>query len=125
MISKPINSFLKNKFQEIHKAAIEKANTDFKDFQIKISSFDDHFDKYKLLCNEEERLDNLKEKHDHPYYIEYHSSPDWLLEQFASRCFLLNVDEGEELADAIYLGCYSWEITQSKIRLRKGIPGYT
>lgn len=125
MISKPINSFLKSKFQEIHKAAIEKANTDLKDFQIKINSFKNHFDRYKLLCNEQERLDNLKEKHAHPYYIEYHSSPDWLLEQFASRCFLLNVDEGEELAEAIYLGCYSWDITQIKIELRKDIPEYT
>lgn len=125
MISKPINSVLKAKFKEIHKAATVRANEEYKIFESKLAAFDNHFDKFKLLYDETRRLDNLIEDHPYQYYVQNHSSEEWLLDQFAGRCFLLNIDEVQELENAIYLGTYDYSVSQKYWELKKQIPKYS
>jgi hypothetical protein len=125
MISKPINSVLKSKFKEIHKAATARANQDYKVFESKLAALDSHFDKFQLLYEETRRLDKLTEDHPHQFYVQNHSSEEWLLDQFAGRCFLLNIDEAGELEDAIYLGAYDYAVSQRYWELKKEIPKYS
>ena len=125
MISKPINSVLKTKFQKIHQAAITKANADYTLFQNKLNGLDNHFDKFKMLYEEDERLEKLTDESLHPYYVENHSTEDWLLNQFAGRSFILNIDEATELEDAIYLGTYNQKINEKYWELKKEVPKYT
>lgn len=125
MISKPINSVLKSKFKEIHKAATARASQDYKDFENRLAALDSHFDKFQLLYEETRRLDRLTEDHPYQYYVQNHSSEEWLLDQFAGRCFLLNIDEADELEDAIYLGAYDYNVSQKYWELKKEIPKYS
>lgn len=125
MISKPINSVLKSKFKELHKAASAKANDDYKLFQDKLNSLDNHFDKFKMLYEEDERLEKLTDENPHPYYVENHSTEEWLLNQFAGRSVILNIDEAAEFEEAIYLGAYNQNITKQYWELKKEIPKYT
>ncbi|HEX8278659.1 MAG TPA: hypothetical protein VF540_08180 [Segetibacter sp.] len=87
MITKPINSVLKTKFKQIHNAASARADDEYKFFESKLGNLDNHFDRFKLLYDETGRLDKLIEDHTHQYYVQNHSSEEWLLDQFAGRSF--------------------------------------
>jgi hypothetical protein len=125
MITKPINSVLKTKFKQIHNAASARANDEYKLFESKLGNLNNHFDRFKLLYDETRRLDKLIEDHSHQYYVQNHSSEEWLLDQFAGRSFLLNVDEADELEEAIYLGAYDYSVSQKYWELKKEIPKYS
>jgi hypothetical protein len=124
-MGKPINNILKAQFETIHSEAVKKAEEDFKtNILDKIEKFE-HFDKFKLLVSEENRIKDLIDKNNHPYYVKNHSSKDWLLTQFSSRCFLLNVNEFAELKEAVYLGKIKKLIDRRVSDLRKQIPKLT
>ncbi len=124
-MGKPINNILKTQFETIHSGAIQKAEEDFKtNILDKVKNLE-HFDKFKILVSEENRIKDLIDKNNHPYYIKNHSSQDWLLTQFSSRCFLLNVDESDELKEAVYLGEISYLIHKKFSVLREQIPKFT
>ncbi|CAN5348675.1 hypothetical protein BH09BAC2_BH09BAC2_15500 [soil metagenome] len=125
MTIKPINSSIKNHFEMLLQKADEKAVSAFhKNYQVKAKKLD-HFNRLKLLIEEGKKLDTIIKNHDYPYYIQNHSSKDWLLTQFASRTFLLNIDESEAFIDAVYIGKYRGLISEAKTPLKDEIPQYS
>jgi hypothetical protein len=125
MFNKPINNILKAQFETIHSDAIKKAEQDFKTKVLNKVENLEHFDEFKFLMSEEKRIEDLIDNNNHPYYVKNHSSNDWLLTQFSSRHFLLNVDEFAELKEAIYLGKINYLIHKRVSDLRKQIPKFT
>jgi hypothetical protein len=125
MISKPINSVVKKKFQEIHKEAVNRALNDFEVFECKLNSLNTHFERFKFIYDEHNRLEEIIDNHSHPYYIENHSSENSLLDQYAGRSYILNVDDAKELFEAIYLGTYNCKIGKRLWELKKEIPKYS
>ncbi len=125
MIVKPINSVIKKQFQSLFNTATETANKEFKtNIENKLKGLDD-FHKLKFLVAESEKLKSVIEKSEYTFYIENHSSENWLLNQFASRAFLLNVDESKQLSEAIALGSYDRLISEKKWELKENIPAYS
>jgi hypothetical protein len=125
MFNKPINTILKAQFETIHSDAIKKAEQDFKTKILNKVENLEHFDEFKFLVSEENRIEGLIDKNNHPYYVKNHSSNDWLLTQFSNRHFLLNVDEFAELKEAVYLGKINYLIHKRVSDLRKQIPKFT
>lgn len=125
MLNKPINTILKAQFDTIHSQAVQTAEEDFKTNVLSKIKNLEHFEKFKFLIAEENRIKNLIDKNKHPYYIKNHSSVDWLLSQFSSRHFLLNVDEFAELKEAVYLGKINYLTHQRVSDLKKQIPKFT
>lgn len=125
MFNKPINTILKAQFDTIHSEAVQTAEQDFKTNVLNKIENLEHFDEFKFLISEENRIEDLIDKNKHPYYVKNHSSKDWLLSQFSSRYFLLNVDEFAELKEAIYLGKINYLIHKRVRDLRKQIPKFT
>jgi hypothetical protein len=125
MFNKPINTILKAQFDTIHSEAVQTAEQDFKTNVLNKIENLEHFDKFKFLITEENRIKDLIDKNKHPYYVKNHSSNDWLLTQFSSRHFLLNVDEFSELKEAVYLGRINYLIHKRVSDLRKQIPKFT
>lgn len=125
MLNKPINTILKAQFDTIHSQAVQKAEEDFKTNVLSKIKNLEHFEKFKFLITEGNRIKNLIDKNKHPYYIKNHSSVDWLLSQFSSRHFLLNVDEFAELKEAVYLGKINYLTHQRVSDLKKQIPKFT
>lgn len=125
MLNKPINTILKAQFDTIHSQAVQTAEVDFKTNVLNKIKNLEHFEKFKFLITEENRIKNLIDKNKHPYYIKNHSSVDWLLSQFSSRHFLLNVDEFAELKEAVYLGKINYLTRQRVSDLKKQIPKFT
>lgn len=125
MFNKPINTILKAQFETIHSEAIQTAEQDFKTNVLNKIENLEHFDEFKFLISKENRIKALIDKNKHPYYVKNHSSKDWLLSQFSSRHFLLNVDEFAELKEAIYLGKINYLIHKRVSDSRKQIPKFT
>ena len=125
MFNKPINTILKAQFDTIHSEAVQTAEQDFKTNVLNKIENLEHFDEFKFLISEENRIEDLIDKNKHPYYVKNHSSKDWLLSQFSSRYFLFNVDEFAELKEAIYLGKINYLIHKRVRDLRKQIPKFT
>jgi hypothetical protein len=123
--NKPINNILKDQFDTIHADAVKKAKLDFKTKVLDKVENLKHFEESKLLLSEQKRINDLIDKNDHPYYIRNHRSIDWLLNQFSSRYFLLNVDESVQLGEAIYLG-QTRDLLRTRIAdLKAQIPKFT
>ena len=92
ILSKPINNVFKVKVNTILKAAKRRADQYFdENIKSKINGLN-NYDSLVILANEHEALKKIIKKSDYIFYIEYASSPEWLISQFASRTFLLNVD---------------------------------
>lgn len=123
MLNKPINNIVKEHFTKIRNAAKQKAENDFKVNVLESIKDLDHFQKVAFCVTEDERIEKLKEEDPHPYYI--NNGDDWLLTQFATRHFLLNVDESEEFIQSVYLGDYSKLIHNHIKVLGKDIPKVT
>ena len=122
---KPINSVIRKQFQSLFNTANEQAKKDFAtNIETKLQGLDD-FNQLKILIEESDKLKAVIEKSEYPYYIKNHSSEDWLLNQFASRAFLLNVDESKQLSEAVRLGSYKSLISESKWKFKDIIPEYT
>jgi len=125
MFNKPINTILKAQFEKIHTDAIKKAKQDFKTYVLNKVQNLEHFEEFKFLVYEENRIEGLIDKNNHPYYVKNYSAKGWLLTQFSSRCFLLNVDEFTELEEAVYLGKINYLIHKRVSDLRMQIPKFT
>jgi hypothetical protein len=125
MFSKPINSSLKVKVNTILKSAKRKADKVFgKNISSKIASLDD-FESLKIIDKEYKALKKKIKKSDYPFYIENSSSPEWVLSQFASRAYLLNIDESKELEESLYLAKYRSNLSESIVKILKRIPRYS
>ncbi|UNY99855.1 hypothetical protein MQE36_05780 [Zhouia spongiae] len=104
MLNKPINHIVKEHFINIRNVAKRNAELDFKaNVKDKIKGLDD-FQKLSLCLVEDERIKKLKQEDPHPYYFNH--GDDWLLNQFANRHFLLNVDETDEFIQSVSLSDY-------------------
>jgi len=125
MTVKPINSSLKKHFETLLQKADEKAVSAFhKNYEAKSKKLD-HLNRLKLLIEEGKKIDALIANHEYPYYIQNHSSKDWLLTQFASRTFLLNIDESEAFIEAVYIGKYRKLISEAKQPFKEEVPQYS
>lgn len=125
MTVKPINSSIKKHFENLLQKADEKAVSAFhKNYEAKSKKLN-HFNRLKLLIEEGKKIDAFIASHDYPYYIQNHSSKDWLLTQFASRTFLLNIDESEAFIEAVYIGKYRQIISETKQPLKDEVPQYS
>lgn len=122
---KPINGILKSQFKALYNQAIERAEVDFKERVEKELKGLNLFDQVKFLLNELKEIETEISESQYPFYIENHSSEEWLLNQFASRSFLLNVDEADKVAESITLGTRRSLIFDKKRELKNLIPKYT
>ncbi len=123
MLNKPINNIVKEHFNKMREIANEKANTEFEQNILNKIKGLNHFQTFSICINERKRIKKLLKKDPHPYYI--NNSDDWLLNQFANRHFLLNVDETNEFIQSVYLSDYSKLIYRKIEDLEKDIPKYT
>jgi hypothetical protein len=125
ILSKPINNTIKVKVNTILKAAKRRADNYF-DENIKSKIKDlDNYDSLLILAKERETLKKKISKSEYIFYIEYASSPQWLISQFASRSFLLNIDESEILEEAAFLDKYRSNVYKAIDKIKKEIPLYT
>jgi hypothetical protein len=125
MFSKPINSSIKVKVNTILKSAKRKADKVFaENITAKITGLDD-FESLKIIDKEYKSLKKKIKKSDYPFYIENSTSPEWLISQFASRTYLLNIDESTALEEAIYLAKYKSNLYKSLQKIRQKIPLYS
>lgn len=125
MFLKPINSSIKVKVNTILKSAKRKADKIFAENIIaKVNGLDD-FESLKIIDKEYKSLKKQIKKSDYPFYIENSNSPEWLISQFASRTYLLNIDESAVLEEAIFLGKYKSNLYKSIDKVRKRIPSYS
>lgn len=123
--NKPINNILKNQVDTIHADAVKKAKLDFKTKVLDKVKNLKHIEESKLVLSEQKRIKDLIDKNDHPYYIRNYGSIDWLLNQFSSRYFLLNVDESVQLGEGIYLS-QTRDLLRTRITdLKARIPNLT
>ena len=125
MLPKPINSTLKGKVNKLIELATQKAENAFQENILSKIENLETFESFKVHYIEMERLKKIQEEHTHPFYIYNHSSPEWLLTQFASRTFLLSIDESEILVDAIYIGTYLSLVRESVVKYKDIIPDQT
>ena len=125
ILSKPINNSIKVKVNTILKAAKRRADNYF-DENIKSKIKDlDNYDRLVILQEEYEKIKKSIQKSEYIFYIEYASSPDWLISQYASRTFLLNIDESEILEEAVFIDKYRSNLYKAIEKIRKEIPLYT
>ena len=119
ILSKPINNTIKVKVNTILKAAKRRADNYF-DENIKSKIKDlDNYDSLLILAKEREALKKKISKSEYIFYIEYASSPQWLISQYASRTFLLNVDESEILEEAAFLEKYRSNVYKAIDKIKK------
>lgn len=125
MLARPINNIVKDKFLELFNKANDLAQNDFVDnIESKLKGLD-HFNQTKLVIDELARIEERVNKNDYPYYIENHSSEEWLLNQFASRAFLLEADDSLPVVECIRLGKYRSLVSEIKFSLKDSVPLYT
>lgn len=122
---KPISSSLKNHFNQLYAFAIEKANNHYNSVILESTEGLSHFDGLKYLLKEESKIDELVEADKHPYYIKNSNSEDWLLDHFANRTYLLNVNESDELVNSVYLGKLDSLVSTLILKYKDEIPPYS
>lgn len=125
ILSKPINNVFKVKVNTILKAAKRRADKYFdENIKSQINELDD-YDSLVILQKEYETIKKNIQKSEYIFYIEYATSPDWLISQYASRTFLLNVDESVILEEAVFIDKYKSNLYKAIEKIRKEIPLYT
>lgn len=123
--SKPINSSIKVKVNTVFKASKRKADKVFTEkITSQITGLDD-FESLKIIEKEYKSLNKQIKKSNYPFYVENSNTPEWVISQFASRTYLLNIDETEMLEEAIFLGKYQSNLSKSIRKIKKKIPLYT
>jgi hypothetical protein len=122
MFAKPIHAELKPLFKTIFERGEQRAQQTFAELENRINGAD-HFEQILTLYREDERTNKLIEESPHPYYVK--NSENDLLNYFASRTYLLNVDETAELEEAVYLSTYDKLLFDALDPLRKTVPQYT
>ena len=125
MIVKPINESVKEHFLIIYQAAQAEGKRRFKEeIEAKISQLESYH-QMETLVSEYLKLNEIEKNSDHPFYIYYHNQEDKLLNQFASRTFLLSVDESQQLHECIVVGRLKMEVYSKISLLERSIPIYT
>lgn len=125
MFSKPIESSIRTSVLIILKAAKKKADIYFtKNITAKINRLDD-FETLKFIDKELRLVKRKIKKSKYPFYIENCNSPDWIVSQFASRAYLLNIDESEELKEAVFIGVYRNKLRTKVNKLLEKTPVYS
>ena len=125
METKHINELLEQKVTSIFNSAREAAIREFAEvIGIKLSHLD-LFHKLQLLMEEYKRLDEQEQASDYPFYIHNHANLQYLLNQFSSRTFLLNVDESDVLFDCVKLGRLKLEVYVKFELTARVIPQYS
>lgn len=125
METKHINELLEQKVTSIFNSAREAAIREFAEaIGIKLSQLD-LFHQLQLLKEEYKRLDEQEQASDYPFYIHNHANLQYLLNQFSSRTFLLNVDESEVLFDCVKLGRLKLEVYVKFELTTRVIPQYS
>ncbi len=125
METKHINELLEQKVTSIFNSAREAAIREFVEvIGIKLSELD-LFHQLQLLMEEYKRLDEQEQASEHPFYIHNHANLQYLLNQFSSRTFLLNVAESEVLFDCVKLGRLKLEVYVKFELTTRVIPKYS
>ena len=125
METKHINELLEQKVTSIFNSAREAAIREFVEvIGIKLSELD-LFHQLQLLMEEYKRLDEHEQASEHPFYIHNHANLQFLLNQFSSRTFLLNVAESEVLFDCVKLGRLKLEVYVKFELTTRVIPKYS
>ncbi len=124
MIAKPINNILQAHFQKLVATGIKKAETKYAEFSAKLRDAD-HFYQLKNVVEELASVESIISESEYPFYIENHSSENYLLNQFSSRTFLLNVDESEQLEESVSWGHYRSLLWENETKLKEEIPSYS
>lgn len=125
MFNKPIDSSIRTEVVNNLKAAQKKADRYYNDnVNSKISGLD-VITRLKIIDQEFKLIKRKIKKSKYPFYIENCTSLDWLVSQFASRAYLLNIDEGKELKDALFLGIYRNKLRADRNELLESTPVYT
>jgi hypothetical protein len=125
MFNKPINNILKPQFEFFYSEAVKSAREDFKNnISDKIESLE-HLEKWKVIISEKGKINDLIAQNEHPYYVKNHIDKDWLLTQYSSRYFLLNIDESIEFKEAVYLGEFKYLIGEKIDELTDQIPKFS
>jgi hypothetical protein len=125
METKHINEIFEERVNKIFEFAQNEANEIFdKTIERKIQDID-LYQKLKLLSEEHYRLNKIEKESEYPFYIFYHGNKQYLLNQFSSRAFLLNVDESEILKECIKVGRLKM-LTYAKFDISlRDLPVYT
>ncbi|MDB5159426.1 MAG: hypothetical protein JWR50_4133 [Mucilaginibacter sp.] len=122
MFAKPIHAELKPLFKTIFERGEQRAQQTFAALENRINGAD-HFERILTFYREDEKTNKLIAESPHPYYIK--NSENDLLNYFASRTYLLNVDETAELEEAVYLSTYDKLLFDALDPLRETVPQYT
>ena len=123
--SKPINSSIKLKVKTIFKSSKRKADKVYSENIASRVKGLDNFESLKILDSEYQIVKKKIKKSKYPFYIENSNVPEWVITQFASRTYLLNIDESIELEESIFLGKYKDNLFKAIEKIRKDIPLYT
>jgi len=122
MFAKPIHAELKPLFKAIFEQGERRARQAFAELENRMDGAD-HFERILTLYREDQKTNKLIEESAHPYYIK--NSENDLLNYFASRTYLLNVNETAELEEAVYLSTYDKFLFGAIAPLRETVPQYT
>jgi hypothetical protein len=122
MLAKPIHAELKPLFQSIYKRGKQRAREKFAALKKDLAA-SDHFNQLLLLNQEDEKTNQLIEDFEHPYYIK--NTEETLLNYFASRTYLLSVDESGVLEEAIFLDAYDRILYEAIKPLRADVPQFS
>jgi hypothetical protein len=123
MHSKPIHAELKPIFKKIHESGKRRAITAFKVLEDQAAGLDD-FDRLLILDRADQEIEKQIKDFEHPYYADY-SGEETLLSYFASRTYLLSVDESAVLEEGVYLGQFQKLLSEAMRPLEDGILKYT
>ncbi|MCU4155237.1 hypothetical protein J1N10_04575 [Carboxylicivirga sp. A043] len=119
-----IEGVVEEKFYSIYNEAADKAERDFKENYLKEIEGKHLLEQYKFLSEKynwlDEKVDDLN-----PFYTEGYDNTDALLKTFASRSFILRIDESEILWDSIYFSIIKSKVVDLLSEAKKKIPPYT
>lgn len=125
MFNRPIDSSIRSVVVTSLKAAKKKAENHYKGNITKKINGLDIFESLKIIDQEFKLVKRKVKKSKYPFYIENCTSAEWLVSQFASRAYLLNIDETKDLKKALFLGIYRNKLRIQRNELLADSPVYT
>ncbi|MFZ4455512.1 MAG: hypothetical protein ACOYOT_04755 [Bacteroidales bacterium] len=122
---KPISNSLKSHFNKLYQIAYDKAQCEYSSVVLAATKDLNHFDGLSYLVSVVASIDKRIEEDKHPYYIRNSNNKEWLLDLFANRSYLLNLNESDELINSIYLGQLNSLVLELIINFKEEIPPYS
>jgi hypothetical protein len=119
-----IEGIVEEQFSSVYYEAINKAELDFKSNILDRIENENHFEKFKILFNEDRRLKD-EEESTNPFYTDDTDNYELLLKVFASRVILLNNDERSSLYQSVYHAKLSSLVINIFFEIKESIPKYT